>query len=214
MAHSNTPKEASHARMSLPRGERKCYYCGMKISYKNPAPDEDMHPGERVHWKDRGGRYFDYADLWFEQLDRTHVIDGILAQMGSPLDEDSLDFLRDLIAGTGPGRHGLRRVGLVTQDMALARKMLDRRIDFLADFRSGLFFFDLRGGHELFMDVLFKLYMGKDALTPVGVSHSYVDEGLGIFRSTQSPRVEIGTNTPIPTWAKLAKLDFNRRDER
>lgn len=184
----------------------------MKIRYTNPAPDEDMYPGEAVHWKDRGGRYFDYADLWFEQLDRDHVVDAILA----PLDQsgnDAVDTLRRLIAGTAPGRHGLRRVGLVTQDLRLARKMLDRRIDFLADFKSGLFFFDLRGGHELFMDILFLLHIGKHCMDDQR-HHSYVDQGLGIFRSSQSPKVEVGANTVLPGWAKLAKLNINRRDER
>ena len=200
-------------RTHLRTGAANRYTAPMKITYTNPAPDEDFHPGEAVHWHDRGGRYFDYKDLWFEQLDRHHAIDTILAPLDHSPDHDRSEWVRELIASTGRGRNGLRRVGLITQDLGLARKMLDRRIDFIADFKSGLFFFDLRGGHEMFMEALFELHTGKTA-GETKHGQSYIDAGLGIFKSSQSPYVEVGANTVLPGWAKLARLNLRRRDDR
>lgn len=181
----------------------------MKITYTNPAPDEDMHPGEAVHWKDRGVRYFDYPDVWFDQLDRGHVVQRILAPLDQSPQGQATQRIAELVAGQS-GRHGLRNVGLITDDLRLARVMLDRGVDFISDFRTGLFFFDLRGGHEIVMGALMTLHTGH--APPAGRLHSYIDTGLGMFRSSQSPKTEIGHDTPLPAWAKLARLDIHRRN--
>ena len=181
----------------------------MKISYTNPAPDEDFYPGEAVHWHDRGGRYFDYKHLWFEQLDRNYLVSEILAPADKSEDKEASEIIATML-GTTPDNRKLRKIGLATQDLGLASSMLERNIDFVFDINTGLFFFDLRGRHEALMGHLYHLHSAKRAKTAEIEAELYVTSGLGIFKSTTAPYVHIGENTHCPAWLKTGKAPIQR----
>lgn len=84
------------------------------------------------------------------------------------------------------------------------------RLDFVADFKSGLFFLDLYAQHETLMDQLFDL-TGKLRGSNNG-AEAYVKEGLGMFLSSQSSRVFLGPDTPIPDYFRPYKNFVERMD--
>jgi hypothetical protein len=181
----------------------------MKITYTNPAPDEDMYPGEAVHWHDRGGRYFDYKDLWFEQLDRHYLVSSILEPIDRSEEKDASGAIAYML-GVDPSYPKLRKIGLITPELPIASAMLSKGVDFVFDHTTQLFFFDLRGRHEALMGDLYQLHSGKRAKSSELEAELFVSSGLGIFKSTTSPYVHLGENTPCPTWLKTSQFPLRR----
>ena len=87
----------------------------------------------------------------------------------------------------------------VTDDEDLFVEMYRHlKLDFVHDFKSGLFFMDMFGGHEVFMNYLYEGIHGKKKYDWDKGAELYVIEGLGFFKSSQSSRVWIGPDVPIP----------------
>lgn len=89
-----------------------------------------------------------------------------------------------------------------TDDQALFMEMYRHlKMDFVADFRTGLFFMDVFAGHEVIMGQLFDL-TGKPCPKSCGgdSAEAYVITGLGMFKSSQSPIVWIGPDVAIPDY--------------
>lgn len=181
----------------------------MKITYTNPAPDEDMYPGEAVHWLDRGRRYFDYKDIWFQKLDRHHLFVNMIKPIDQSKDHEASEAIAHMLGAT-PERPELRKIGFTTQDLGIASRMLGRDIDFVFDQTTGVFFFDLRGRHEALMAHLYRLHSVKQAKSHDMEADLFVTSGLGIFKSTTSPYIHIGENSCCHAWLKTSNILLRR----
>lgn len=85
------------------------------------------------------------------------------------------------------------------------------RIDFVADFRTGLFFMDVFAGHEVLMTDLFELSKQKvPKACGADLAEAYVVTGLGMFRSSQSPVVRLGEDVAIPDYFRPWKHNVER----
>lgn len=84
------------------------------------------------------------------------------------------------------------------------------RMDFVADFKSGMFFLDLFGGHEHFMSQLYLLNGGQRRKEYEQEAEEYVKTGMGFFKSTQSKRVFIGEDVAIPDYFRPYKNTLER----
>lgn len=107
-------------------------------------------------------------------------------------------------------------VGFWTQDTKLAIEMLDRGCDFLFDAKSGLWFFDLYGHHQIVMRSLVALYKNADfyEYDYNEAADMYVEECYGFFNSGAAgygpPTVRMGENYNLPAELKtvFARLGY------
>lgn len=79
------------------------------------------------------------------------------------------------------------------------------KLDFVADFRSGLFFVDLYAAHETLMTSIEELSTPEE-----NFPGNYISRGLGFYKSSQSNSVFIGEDVSIPHYF----LPFKNRIER
>ncbi|QYW02191.1 hypothetical protein CPT_Sonora_090 [Stenotrophomonas phage Sonora] len=97
----------------------------------------------------------------------------------------------------------------VTDDSELFVEMFRHlSMDFVADFRSGLFFLDLYGTHSALMASLFDLTGIKTFVD--AAAEAYIEGGYGMFKSSQRPRVNIGEDVAVPDYFRPYKNFLER----
>lgn len=100
----------------------------------------------------------------------------------------------------------------VTDDVDLFVEMYRHlSIDFVADFASNLFFMDMFAGHEALMTQLFDL-TGKKPPRGKDAAEAYVLNGLGMFKSSQTPWVNIGPEVAVPDYFRPFKHRLERME--
>jgi hypothetical protein len=98
----------------------------------------------------------------------------------------------------------LNNVNWMTDDPAeFAKKWREEgTLDFVYDFRSGFFFVGMFACHQTVMSELYYGYVKNNNIDRDTAADKYVDEGMGVFRSSQSYKVWHGKNAVIPPGLK------------
>jgi len=159
------------------------YNLGSKIEYGTP---------EYVEWREenrgdrrRGRRFEEYFGVRDRDLGATKGRELLCEAYGIDLDSDHLPHV---IEGA-----------FVTDDHGLAGAMIRViGLDFVYDFKSGLFMFDLFGGHEITMTYLMQAIKQEFIMDFKDGAEQYVTKGYGCFMSSQYPVIYLGEDVAIP----------------
>lgn len=100
----------------------------------------------------------------------------------------------------------------VTEDIDMATELIRiLQMDFVHDFKSGLFFFDIFANHEILMGSIYQEVYPKTILLSFGdAADLYVESGMGCFKSSVNPVMWIGENVTIPSYLSQFKTKFER----
>ncbi len=85
--------------------------------------------------------------------------------------------------------------GFATRDTGVAFDMIERGVEFLYDKKSGIWFMDMYGHHQIVMHSLYCLHTFRtDYTDPSDGADSYIEECYGFFESgaTQSAMLKMG----------------------
>lgn len=83
-------------------------------------------------------------------------------------------------------------------------------IDFVCDFKSGLFFMDLYARHETLMGHIYESSSKKVFKSYDDAAEQYVIEGYGCFKSSQSSTIWLGEDVAIPSYLRPWKQNIKR----
>lgn len=150
----------------------------------------------------RGYRSRLYWDIRHKSMTPTEAQKVLLEAAGNEINEELIFIFRDFSTA-----------GFFTQDQKLALEVIDRECDFLFDKKSGIWFVDLYGHHQIVMRTLIAVYTNQDYydLEYKEAADQYIEEGYGFFQSGAAgyaPTVRMGENYSLPAELKTA---FNRR---
>jgi len=101
----------------------------------------------------------------------------------------------------------------VTEDADLFCLLFDKvELDFVHDFKTGLFFIDMFAHHDLLMGQLYRLAKPRvyQNVPDEERGEQYVSEGLGMFMSSQSSTVFIGEDVAVPDFFRKWKHRLER----
>lgn len=100
----------------------------------------------------------------------------------------------------------------ITEDIDMATEMIRvLQMDFVHDFKSGLFFFDMFAHHEILMGSLYQeVFPKENHLYFTDAADKYVEKGMGCFNSSVNPVLWIGENVAIPSYLSQFKTKFER----
>lgn len=115
------------------------------------------------------------------------------------LDEYALDFMDE------------DTWAFVTDDVDLASELIRvLELDFVHDFKTGLFFFDIFAFHEILMSYLYEGISGKSTGSFDDGAELYVHKGYGCYNSSQSRKIWLGEDVAAPTYLSQFKNKFMR----
>lgn len=99
----------------------------------------------------------------------------------------------------------------VTDDVDLASELIRvLGLDFVHDFKSGLFMFDLFGGHEIVMSCIAEASLNKGFKAYKDGGEAFLEKGLGCYMSSQYKTIWFGEDVALPQWAKPFKNQIKR----
>lgn len=78
----------------------------------------------------------------------------------------------------------------------------DGPMDFVHDFRTGFFFVDMYACHQVVMRLLLEAHTHTDHYDTDQAADTYIERGMGVFRSSQSHRVWYSPAANIPLGLK------------
>jgi hypothetical protein len=97
--------------------------------------------------------------------------------------------------------------GFITKDKALAMKLFrDFHLDFVYDDVTGYFFMDIFARHEIFCHALYVFHKSKGKESGLDYRDGYdlwIDNNMGLMKSTQGRNVMCGKDYKVPSELKL-----------
>lgn len=145
----------------------------------------------------RGYRSVRYWDIRQKSMTPPEAQKAVLEAAGVEPDEELVFIFRDFSTA-----------GFFTKDQKLALEVIERGLDFLFDKKSGIWFIDLYGHHQIVMRALIALYTKQDYydLEYKEAADQYIEEGYGFFESGAAgygpPTVRMGENYSLPAELK------------